>query len=236
MSATDAQSDNRLDVALAGFRDEQNKIFHPPTVRFVEKKLREEAVFMHEEIPIQGFVPFIEYGTRFAYGEDSAPVRNKRIAAIQAVSITGGLRLASAFLSRFPAVPGQRSIYIPHPTSDEDSAALQGGGLELKSYRFWDPKNGLVDWEGMKEDLQLAPPRSIVLLHIGGSAPTGAELSAGQWRMLTTLLQERRVIPLVCMAFQGLSSGDSNRDAQPLRFMIHEGLPVVLVQGFEAVS
>jgi hypothetical protein len=35
---------------------------------------------------------------------------------------------------------------------------------------------------------------------------------------------------------QGLASGDVNRDAQPLRFMIHEGVPVVLVQSFDAVS
>jgi aspartate aminotransferase len=38
------------------------------------------------------------------------------------------------------------------------------------------------------------------------------------------------------MAFQGLASGDVARDAQPLRFMVHEGLPVVLCQSFDAVS
>jgi hypothetical protein len=48
--------------------------------------------------------------------------------------------------------------------------------------------------------------------------------------------QERQLIPLCVMAFQGLSSGDVNRDAQPLRFMVHEGLPLVLAQSFDAVS
>lgn len=37
------------------------------------------------------------------------------------------------------------------------------------------------------------------------------------------------------MASQGLASGDVNRDAQPLRFMIHEGVPVVLIQSFDSV-
>jgi aspartate aminotransferase len=37
------------------------------------------------------------------------------------------------------------------------------------------------------------------------------------------------------MAFQGLASGDAARDAQPVRFMAHEGLPVVLCQSFDAV-
>lgn len=44
------------------------------------------------------------------------------------------------------------------------------------------------------------------------------------------------MIPLVVMASQGLASGDVNRDAQPLRFMIHEGVPVVLIQSFDSVS
>lgn len=44
------------------------------------------------------------------------------------------------------------------------------------------------------------------------------------------------MIPLVVMTSQGLASGDVNRDAQPLRFMIHEGVPVVLVQSFDTVS
>ena len=48
--------------------------------------------------------------------------------------------------------------------------------------------------------------------------------------------KKRQLIPLIVMAFQGLSSGDPNRDAQPMRFIVHEGLPVVLVQSFDAVS
>lgn len=47
-------------------------------------------------------------------------------------------------------------------------------------------------------------------------------------------MQERHLIPLCVMSFQGLATGDLNKDAQPLRFMVHEGLPVVLVQDFEA--
>lgn len=82
--------------------------------------------------------------------------------------------------------------------------------------------------------------------------PTGAEFTAPQWRHLTSILlvrcvavslsvietdvQQRQHIPLVVMASQGLASGDVNRDAQPLRFMIHEGVPVVLIQSFDSVS
>jgi aspartate/tyrosine/aromatic aminotransferase len=39
----------------------------------------------------------------------------------------------------------------------------------------------------------------------------------------------------VIMAFQGLCSGDPAKDAEPLRLMASEGLPVVLCQTFDAV-
>jgi aspartate aminotransferase len=228
-------SETKLNLTVPGFRENSGKVFLPPTMRHAEKRLREENLFTPGVISVHGYEPFLEAGTRFGYGEESHAFKNQRIAAIQAVSITGALRLASGFLSRFPAPVGNRAVYVPSPSVDEDVTALREGGLEVKHYRFLDQKTGAVDWDGMKEDLQLAPPRSVILLHVSGSTPTGVELTAPQWRMLTTLLQGRQLIPLVIMAFQGLASGDTGRDAQPLRFMVHEKLPVVLIQSFDAM-
>ncbi|TXT13344.1 hypothetical protein VHUM_00711 [Vanrija humicola] len=230
------QAAQKLNIALPVLLDDSGKAYLPPTVKYAEKKLREESLFSYETLPVEGYTPFLESGTKFAYGEDSQAIKRNHVAAIQAMSTTGGLRLAATFLSRFPVVTtAQRSIYIPNPTTDEDVAVLRDAGLDIKMFRFHDLKTGMVDWEGMRDDLQQAPARSVVLLHVSGSIPTGAELTAAQWRLLTALLQERRLIPLVVMAFQGLTTGDAGRDAQPLRFMVHENLPVVLVQSFEAM-
>lgn len=228
-------SETKLNLTVPGFRENNGKVFLPPTMRHAEKRLREDNLFTPGVLPVQGYEPFLESGTRFAYGAESDAFKSQRIAAIQAVSITGALRLAGMLLARFPVPVGPRSVYVPTPCSDEDIAALREGGLEVKQYRFLDPKTGAADWEGMKEDLQHTAPRSVILLHVSGSTPTGVELTAPQWRMLTTLMQSRQLIPLVIMAFQGLSSGDTGRDAQPLRFMVHTGLPVVLVQTFDAM-
>ncbi|KAK8849534.1 hypothetical protein IAR55_004868 [Kwoniella newhampshirensis] len=225
----------KINLSLPGFREDNGKIFVPPTVRYVENKLRNENILAKEALPIEGHAPFLDVGIRFAYGVDSQPYRHRRISAIQALSLTGALRLAATFLSRFPSTSTTKTVFVPSPTADEDTTALQDAGLEIRSFRFLDQKTGSVDWEALREDLQDAPPKSIVLLQVSGSMPSGAELTTNQWRLLATLLQERELIPLVMMAFQGLSTGDTNRDAQALRFMVHEGLPVVLVQSFDAM-
>ncbi|KAL7424869.1 aspartate transaminase aat1 [Cryptotrichosporon argae] len=224
----------KVNASIPGFLDENGKAFIPPTVRHVDKILRAESMLL-EATPIEGHAGFLDVGTRFAYGEDSAAYKNKRISAIQAVSLTGAIRLAATFVSRFPPSL-TRSIYVPEPTAEEDQTALRDAGLDIKYYRYLDGKTGAVDWSALKDDLSAAPPRSAVLLHVSGSLPTGVELTAPQWRLMTALLQERQLIPLVVMAFQGLTSGDTNRDAQPVRFMVHESVPVVLAQSFEAMT
>ncbi|WWC65708.1 uncharacterized protein I303_108329 [Kwoniella dejecticola CBS 10117] len=225
----------KINLSLPGFREDNGKIFIPPTVRYVEKNLRNENILAREALPIEGYAPFLDAGVKFAYGAESQAYRHKRIAAIQGFSLTGALRLAATFLSRFPPIPATKTIFVPSPTADEDTKALQDAGLEIRSFRFLDYKTGSVDWDGLRADLQDAPLKSIVLLQVSGSMPSGAELTTNQWRLLAALLQERGLIPLVMMAFQGLSTGDTNRDAQALRFMVHEGLPVVLVQSFDAM-
>lgn len=134
-------------------------------------------------------MPFLESGLRFSYGPEGIAYKEGRIAAVQTVSITGALRLGGTFLSRHPSHPPLKTIYIPNPTTEEDAWALKDAGLEIRLYRFFDRKTGGIDWEGMREDLQGAPPKSLVLLHVSGTTPTGVELSLAQWRMLTEIVK-----------------------------------------------
>lgn len=84
-----------------------------------------------------------------------------KVASIQSISITGALRIASAFLARFPPIPSgsARTIYVPDPTSWDDEMAIKSAGpsLEVKMMRFVDARGNGVDWEGMREDLMVCP-------------------------------------------------------------------------------
>lgn len=105
------------------------------------------------------------------------------------MSLTGALRIGATFLSRFPAASAPKAIYIPNPTVEEEAFAIRDSGLEINLYRFFDRRTGGVDWDGMREDIRNAPEQSIILLHVGGSTPTGAELSTAQWRLITEVIK-----------------------------------------------
>ena len=80
-----------------------------------------------------------------------------QVASIQSISLTGALRIASAFLARFPPLPGPRTIYVPDPLSWEDEVAIKSAGpaLEVKTMRYLDARGLGVDWDGMREDLMV---------------------------------------------------------------------------------
>ncbi|KAJ9114114.1 hypothetical protein QFC20_001630 [Naganishia adeliensis] len=225
---------HKMNLGLIGFREDSGRIFVPPTTRQTERQLYGRGGPQHDALPIEGFGPFLQAGVRMAYGSDSKPYREARIAVIQAVSVTGALRLGGTFLARFPLHLGTKSVFVPNPTTGEDARALHEAGLDVKLYRFFDRANGGVDFPGMCEDLAQAPEQSIVLLHVSGSSPTGTSLVISQWRTLIDIIKAGRHVPLLVMEFQGLASGDPNIDAHPVRYMTQEGIPFMLVQSFDS--
>lgn len=60
-----------------------------------------------------GSITMIEQSLKLAYGEDSEFIKDKKIAAVQALSGTGACRLFADFQKRF--LPSTQ-IYIPTPT------------------------------------------------------------------------------------------------------------------------
>lgn len=60
-----------------------------------------------------GSVKMVEETLKLAYGENSESIKDKRIAAVQALSGTGACRLFADFQKRFHP---DSQIYIPVPT------------------------------------------------------------------------------------------------------------------------
>lgn len=82
MSFEADESATKVDLSVPGFREETGSIFIPPTVRHVEKQLRNERILLLDPLPIQGLDPFLDVGVRLAYGHDSPAYRKERASRI----------------------------------------------------------------------------------------------------------------------------------------------------------
>jgi aspartate aminotransferase len=82
-------------------------------------------------------------------------------------------------------------------------------------------------FEAMLQRLNEAPEGDVVLIHACCHNPTGADLSAAQWQAVTDLLERRKLVPFLDLAYQGFGSS-LEADAAPVRAVV-ERVPEALV-------
>ncbi|KAG9550933.1 hypothetical protein KCU77_g20658, partial [Aureobasidium melanogenum] len=112
------------------------------------------------------------------------------------------------------------------------NAVFKDSGLKVEKYRYYNKDTIGLDFEGMVEDIKKMPKGSIVLLHACAHNPTGVDPTEEQWRALSDVIKENGHYPFFDMAYQGFASGDTDKDAFPIRHFIKEGHQISLCQSF----
>ena len=107
-----------------------------------------------EYLPITGLGDFTKLAAKLAYGAESAPLLEGRIASTQSISGTGALRVGAAFLARH--YPDVKTVYLPVPSWGNHTPIFRDSGLEVKGYRYFDKKTIGLDFAGLKEDLTVS--------------------------------------------------------------------------------
>ncbi|KAK1923139.1 putative aspartate aminotransferase mitochondrial precursor [Papiliotrema laurentii] len=223
------KSPKKINLGVGAYRDGSGKPYVLPSVKKAEKLLF-DAAGDKEYLPITGLAPFTKLAAELAYGKDSKPLVENRLAITQSISGTGALRIGTAFLARH--YPGAKTIYLPTPTWGNHIPIAKDSGLEVKHYTYFDKKTVGLDFEGMKADIKAAPEGSIILLHACAHNPTGVDPTEAQWRELSDIVKEKKHFPFFDMAYQGFASGDILKDAYAVRYFVEQGHQLLLCQSF----
>ncbi|GAA5987409.1 hypothetical protein JCM11641_002280 [Rhodosporidiobolus odoratus] len=219
----------KINLGVGAYRDAKGKPYVLPSVLKAEDKVISQRKDK-EYLPITGLGEFTKAAAELAYGKDSAPLKEGRVAITQSLSGTGALRIAGAFLARH--YPGAKAIYLPAPTWGNHIPIFKDSGLEVKTYSYYDKKTVGLDFEGLKKDLRAAPDKSIILLHACAHNPTGIDPTQAQWREISDLIKEKGHFPVIDNAYLGFASGSVDNDAFALRHFVSEGHQLLLCQSF----
>lgn len=84
----------------------------------------------------------------------------------------------------------------------------------------------------MVADIKAAPQGSLFLLHACAHNPTGVDPTQEQWKEISDAVKAGGHFAFFDMAYQGFASGDTNKDAFPVRHFIEQGHNVALAQSF----
>lgn len=121
----------------------------------------------------------------------------------------------------------QARIFVSDPTWPNHLSILKYLGMEAVPYRYFDSETRGVDFGGMIEDLQQARAGDVVLLHGCCHNPTGANLNTVEWQAVIDLMNERGLIPMIDIAYQGFGDG-LEEDAAATR-MVASQVPECLI-------
>mgnify|MGYP001805998587 CR=1 FL=1 len=218
---------NKVNLSIGIYFDDAGRIPVLESVRRAEAKVV-AAGGPKPYLPMEGAANFRMAVQQLLFGASHEAVRSGRIATIQSVGSSGGLKMGADFVKRwFP----NSGVWVSDPTWDNHRAMFEGAGLEVKTYPYYDPATGGVRFAEMLAALRQLPAQSVVLLHAACHNPTGVDLSRAQWDELIPVLRERRLIPYLDLAYQGFGDG-IEQDAHAVRALAAVGLSCFVANSF----
>ena len=179
-------------------------------------------------LPIEGAANFRSAVQQLLFGADHEAITSGRVATIQSVGSSGGLKVGADFLARyFP----HSQVWVSDPTWDNHRSMFEGAGLTVNTYPYYDAATGGLKLDSMLATLRGLPTRSIVLLHACCHNPTGVDLTRTQWQALIPVLRERELIPYLDLAYQGFGDG-IEQDAFAVRALASAGISFFIANSF----
>ncbi|PAT39803.1 amino acid aminotransferase [Vandammella animalimorsus] len=224
--ATDTNP-KKVNLGVGVYFDENGKLPLLQAVQQAEAALQAEPK-ARGYLPIDGLLAYDQAVKELVFGKDSEPVTSGRVATVQALGGTGGLKVGADFLKKL--LP-QAKVLISDPSWENHRAIFQNAGFEVGTYRYYNAAQRGIDFEGLLADLQAAAEGTIVVLHACCHNPTGYDLTPEQWDRVVQAVQARKLTPFLDMAYQGFSQGLAEDGAVVGKF-VQSGLTFLVSTSF----
>jgi aromatic-amino-acid transaminase len=218
---------DKINLSIGIYFDDAGRIPVMSAVREAEARIAAQ-VGPKPYLPMEGLAAFRSNVQTLLFGTGHAALQSGRVATIQSVGSSGGLKVGADFIARW--FPGS-ALWVSDPTWDNHRAVFEGAGLTVHTYPYYDESTGGLRFDALCQALQALPPRSVVLLHACCHNPTGVDLTAAQWDALIPLLQRRELIAFLDLAYQGFGDGVAE-DAYAVRALADAGLSFFVANSF----
>jgi aromatic-amino-acid transaminase len=194
---------NKVNLGVGVYFDDSGKLPLLQCVQAFEKTMMDKPT-ARGYLPIDGIAAYDAAVKNLVFGAESEPVKSGRIATVQGLGGTGGLKVGADFLKRLnPAA----KVLISDPSWENHRALFTNAGFVVESYRYYDAATRDIDFAGMLADLNAAPAGTVVVLHACCHNPTGYDITPAQWDEVIAVVKAKNLTPFLDMAYQGFGYG-----------------------------
>ncbi len=198
---------NKVNLGVGVYFDDNGKLPLLQCVQAAEHTMMEKPT-ARGYLPIDGIAAYDAAVKALVFGADSDVVKSGRVATVQAIGGTGGLKIGADFLKK---VSPNAKVLISDPSWENHRALFTNAGFVVETYPYFDQSAngglGGINFDGMLAALNAAPAGTIVLLHACCHNPTGYDISAAQWDQVIEAVKARDLTAFLDMAYQGFGYG-----------------------------
>ncbi len=193
----------KVNLGVGVYFDDNGKLPLLQCVAQAERQIQ-EAAKPRGYLPIDGIAAYDQAVQGLVFGADSAAVSEGRVATVQGLGGTGGLKIGADFLRQLnPKAP----VLISDPSWENHRALFTQAGFTVDTYPYFDAAARGVNATGMLQKLSSAAPGTVVVLHACCHNPTGYDLSPAQWSEVVKVVKDRGLVAFLDMAYQGFGEG-----------------------------
>jgi aromatic-amino-acid transaminase len=194
---------NKVNLGVGVYYDDNGKLPLLECVQKAEKQMM-EAPKARGYLPIDGIAAYDAAVKSLVFGAGSEPVKSNRVATVQALGGTGGLKIGADFLRHLN--PGAK-VLISDPSWENHRALFSQAGFTVETYPYYNASSRGIDFDRMLTALDQAPAGTIVVLHACCHNPTGYDITPQQWDQVIAVTKARKLVPFLDMAYQGFGTG-----------------------------
>ena len=179
-------------------------------------------------LPIDGIAAYDSAVQALVFGAQSPSVQAKRVATVQCLGGTGGLKVGADFLKRLNP---QAKVLISDPSWENHKALFTQAGFDVQAYPYYDAQALGVDFPKMLASLASADPGTIVVLHACCHNPTGYDITPSQWKQVVETVKAKGLTSFLDMAYQGFGHGIAE-DGAVIDLFVQAGLSFFVATSF----
>ena len=220
-------SPHKVNLGVGVYFNDEGKL---PVLRCVAaaEKLLLETPKAKGYLPIDGIAAYDKAVQGLVFGADHSAVTGGRIATVQGLGGTGGLKVGADFLKKLN--PGVK-VLISDPSWENHRALFTQAGFEVQAYPYYDAATRGIRFDAMLAALRGAAPGTVVVLHACCHNPTGCDLSTAQWQQVAAACKAGSLVPFLDMAYQGFGKGIAE-DGAAVRLFMTQDMPFFVSTSF----
>ena len=194
---------SKVNLGVGVYFDDNGKLPLLQCVQAAEKAMMDKPT-PRGYLPIDGIAAYDNGVKALVFGADSDVVTSGRIATVQAIGGTGGLKIGADFLKKLNP---NAKVLISNPSWENHKAIFTNAGFEVGTYAYYDAATRSIDFAGMLADLNAAAAGTVVVLHACCHNPTGYDITAAQWDQVIEVVKAKGLVAFLDMAYQGFGHG-----------------------------